>query len=171
MHNERIKKEFIEAFHRLKKLEEQQDNRAIVNMRRSSCLLELLSLLVEQTVENDPLDNPMIPKEDNETFTAFLKLIEKYCCDENGHAQSFYAKQLNIPIKKLANIIQINSGRTAKDIINDQLMSLCKIWLSSTDKQIKDIAYGLGFKNIPNYTNWFKSLEGKTPSEYRILYK
>lgn len=171
MHNERIRKEFIEAFHRLKKLGEQQSNRAIVNMRKSSCLLDLLSLLVEQTVENNPQDNPLIPKPDNETFIAFLKLVEEHYFEEEGHVQSFYAEKLKIPNKKLSTVIQINSGKTAKDIINDQLMSMSKIWLTSTDKQVKDIAYSLGFKNTPNYTNWFKSLEGRTPSKYRTLYK
>lgn len=171
MHNERIRKEFIEAFHRLKKMGEQGGNRVILSMKQSACLLDLLSLLMEQTVENNPQDNPLIPKEGNETFIDFLKLVEKCCCEEDGHAQSFYAERLNISDKKLANIIQINSGKTAKDIINDQLMSLSKIWLSSTDKQIKNIAYDLGFNNSSNYTDWFKSLVGKTPTEYRLLYK
>ena len=61
------------------------------------------------------------------------------------------------------------TGRSAKDHINDYVVEQAKTQLLSSDKSISEIAYELGF-NYPHYfSRFFKSKTGHTPLKYRDL--
>ncbi|MGB6268948.1 MAG: helix-turn-helix domain-containing protein, partial [Olleya sp.] len=79
------------------------------------------------------------------------------------------AEHCHLSSSYLSDLLTKETGRSAKDHINDFLIEKSKhILLSSTDS-ISGIAYTLGF-NYPHYFGrLFKQKTGKTPQEYRQL--
>lgn len=69
----------------------------------------------------------------------------------------------------LSDLLTKETGRSAKDHINDFLVDKAKHLLLSSTDSISGIAYTLGF-NYPHYFGrLFKQKTGKTPQEYRAL--
>lgn len=69
----------------------------------------------------------------------------------------------------LSDMLSKETGRSAKDHINDFLVEKAKHLLLSSTDSISGVAYSLGF-NYPHYfSRIFKQKTGKTPQEYRLL--
>lgn len=69
----------------------------------------------------------------------------------------------------LSDLLKKETGRTAKDHINDFLIGKAKNLLLRSEDSISGIAFNLGF-NYPHYfSRLFKSKTGMTPQEYRQL--
>lgn len=69
----------------------------------------------------------------------------------------------------LSDLLSKETGKSAKEHINDFVVDKAKHLLLSTDETINEIAYTLGF-NYPHYFGrLFKKKTGKTPQEYRQL--
>ncbi|HAS39813.1 MAG TPA: AraC family transcriptional regulator [Microscillaceae bacterium] len=69
----------------------------------------------------------------------------------------------------LSDLLKKETGRTAKDHINDFLISKAKNLLLRSEDSISGIAFNLGF-NYPHYfSRLFKNKTGMTPQEYRQL--
>lgn len=69
----------------------------------------------------------------------------------------------------LSDLLTKETGRSAKDHINDFLVDKAKHLLLTSTDSISGIAYTLGF-NYPHYFGrLFKQKTGKTPQEYRQL--
>lgn len=69
----------------------------------------------------------------------------------------------------LSDILTKETGKSAKEHINDFLVEKAKYLLLSSNDSISGIAYTLGF-NYPHYFGrLFKKKTGKTPQEYRLL--
>ena len=68
-----------------------------------------------------------------------------------------------------SDLLKKETGRSAKDHINDFVIEKAKHLLLSTTDSINEIAYDLGF-NYPHYfTRLFKSKTGSTPLQFREL--
>lgn len=77
------------------------------------------------------------------------------------------AYALNKSPNYLSDLLRKETGNSALNYIHAKLMEQAKTELTSTDKTINEIAYGLGFEYTPHFTRLFKKREGCTPSEYR----
>jgi AraC-like DNA-binding protein len=79
------------------------------------------------------------------------------------------ADECNLSPNYLSDLLSKETGRSAKDHINDFLVEKAKHLLLSSSDSISGIAYALGF-NYPHYFGRiFKQKTGKTPQEYRQL--
>jgi AraC-like DNA-binding protein len=68
------------------------------------------------------------------------------------------------------NFFKRKTGKTVITYINEyRIAQACKM-LISTDKNIGEIAFECGFNNISNFNRTFKSIIGKTPGTYRVLW-
>lgn len=69
----------------------------------------------------------------------------------------------------LSDLLKKETGRSAKDHINDFIVEKAKTLLLTTNESVSELAYGLGF-NYPHYfSRLFKSKTGFSPVEYRQL--
>lgn len=69
----------------------------------------------------------------------------------------------------LSDVLSKETGRSAKDHINDFLIEKAKNHLISSTDSVSAIAYSLGF-NYPHYfSRIFKKKTGKTPQEFRQM--
>ena len=81
----------------------------------------------------------------------------------------YLADQCNLSPSYLSDILSKETGRSAKDHINDFLMDKAQHLLLSSSGSVSEIAYSLGY-NYPHYFGrMFKQKTGKTPQEYRQL--
>lgn len=79
----------------------------------------------------------------------------------------YLAEACHISPSYLSDLLKKETGRTAKDHINDFLVDKAKNLLLHSSDSISGIAYSLGF-NYPHYFGrLFKQKTGLTPQEYR----
>jgi len=81
----------------------------------------------------------------------------------------YLADHCHLSASYLSDLLTKETGRSAKDHINDFLVDKAKHLLLSSTDSVSGIAYTLGF-NYPHYFGrLFKQKTGKTPQEYRQL--
>lgn len=81
----------------------------------------------------------------------------------------FIADKVNLSHNYLSDLLKKETGRSAKDHINDFLVDKAKTLLLSTEDSVSEIAYSLGF-NYPHYfSRLFKNKTGHSPHKYREL--
>lgn len=102
------------------------------------------------------------------------RLLKEYYSDhqllEKGQPTLQYlADNCHLSASYLSDVLTKETGRSAKDHINDFIVDRAKHLLLGTSDSISGIAYTLGF-NYPHYFGrLFKQKTGKTPQEYRQL--
>ena len=79
------------------------------------------------------------------------------------------AKQLNLSVNYLGDLIKSETGRSAKDQINDYVIEKAKNQLLGSKESVSQIAYSLGFEYPQGFNKLFKAKVGISPSEYRNL--
>ena len=81
----------------------------------------------------------------------------------------YLASECNLSANYLSDLLSRETGRSAKEHINDFIIEKAKLLLLSSTDSISGIAYSLGF-NYPHYfSRIFKKKTGKTPQEYRQM--
>lgn len=79
------------------------------------------------------------------------------------------ARQLNLSVNYLGDLIKSETGRSAKDQINDYVIEKAKNQLLGSKESISQIAYSLGFEYPQGFNKLFKAKVGISPSAYRNL--
>ena len=81
----------------------------------------------------------------------------------------YLAEKCHLSANYFSDLLKKETGRSAKDHINDSLIEKAKNILIGTTVSVSEIAYSLGF-NYPHYFGrLFKKKTGKTPREYRQM--
>lgn len=79
----------------------------------------------------------------------------------------YLAEQCHLSSNYLSDLLKRETGRSAKDHINDFIVDKAKNLLLGSEDTVSGIAYQLGF-NYPHYfSRLFKAKTGLTPQEYR----
>jgi len=95
----------------------------------------------------------------------FENLVEKMYIDTKN--VSDYADILNITPSYLTTMIKQQTGKSAKDIIQERLLLESKSLLKFSDLDIAEIGYRLNFQEPTHFTRFFKKLSGTTPNRFR----
>lgn len=72
--------------------------------------------------------------------------------------------------KYLTTLFHKNRGLSLKQFVLETKMERAKFALSETNQTISQIAFGLGFKDVHNFSNAFKKKTDFSPSQYRQSY-
>lgn len=87
---------------------------------------------------------------------------------ENGVLSvNFCANQLNTSPNYLGDLLKSETGKNAKEHIQDYLIEKSKNQIVSTRENISEIAYSLGFEHPQSFNKLFKAKTGMSPTEYR----
>ncbi|MEQ9287283.1 MAG: helix-turn-helix domain-containing protein [Cyclobacteriaceae bacterium] len=78
-----------------------------------------------------------------------------------------YAELLNKSPKTLANLFSLYGSKTPLRIIHERIALEGKRLISFTDKTSKEVAFELGFEDVPVFNKIFKKTTGYTPTEYK----
>lgn len=95
--------------------------------------------------------------------------LENLIIEKGQPSIQYLADQCHLSASYLSDLLAKETGRSAKNHINDFLIDQAKHLLLGSNDSISGIAYSLGF-NYPHYFGrLFKQKTGKTPQEYRQL--
>lgn len=101
----------------------------------------------------------------NNTAAELRALIEKYYTVEQN--TTFYAEKLGLTNKKLNEITLQSFGCTVKQLLQETLLLAVKREIRLGEKNLKEIAFDLGFTEPAYLTRFFKKQTGITPSQFR----
>lgn len=98
-------------------------------------------------------------------FTDFIQLVSEFA--PAHHTIDYYASRLCITPRYMSTIIRQVSGKSAKQWIDDALVTRIKIDLKHSDKTIAHIADDMNFPNPSFMIKFFKRMTGMTPASFR----
>ena len=107
--------------------------------------------------------------------TLFLELLERqFPIDENHpsvniRSASEFANQLNVHVNHLNRAVKETTQKTTTQIIAERILQEAKILLKYSHWQIAEIAYALGFTEVPHFNNFFKKHTQINPSKFRSV--
>ncbi len=77
------------------------------------------------------------------------------------------ASQLNLSPRYLSDLLKQETGKTAIELIHIYLVNEAKNRLKTDDQRVSDIAYELGFENLPYFSRLFKKETGISPNQFK----
>ena len=95
----------------------------------------------------------------------FLALVEMHCHEH--HSIDWYANELCLSPKYIANVVKQVTGRSAGDCITYNLIRQAKLLLLTTALPVQDIADRLGFQNQSHFGTFFRRTVGVSPRTFR----
>ena len=101
----------------------------------------------------------------SELYNQYISQVNNFCRTYSD--VHFYADQLNVSSRYLAQVTRRISGKTPKAIIDEYIVKEIERELSTTTHTMQEIANTFGFSSQAHLTKFFKKMRGLTPSEYR----
>ncbi|HEY9488877.1 MAG TPA: AraC family transcriptional regulator [Chryseosolibacter sp.] len=105
------------------------------------------------------------------SFTAaFLRDLATIRTGNGVHLKkiSEYADELGVSQNHLNDTIKAITGRSAGQLIKNQLTRQASMCLMHAHKSISEISYALGFDDPSYFARFYKNQTGQTPSEFRL---
>ena len=126
-------------------------------------------------------DRQFITREEinHSVVKKFLRLLDEYIVQKAEHeglpTVAYFADKCCLSTGYFGTMVKTETGRTAKDLINDRILSKAKELLSRTTTQgdretalsISQISQSLGFEYPQHFVRFFKGLTGETPAHWR----
>ncbi|RKT01742.1 helix-turn-helix domain-containing protein [Chryseobacterium defluvii] len=116
-----------------------------------------------------PQNKMLITTPDKVLVSKFKSLVNK-----NINYQlplQFYTDQLHVSLRTLEQAFNKNEKITPKKFVTDSLVMEIKRNLVFRENTISEIAFSLGFKEISNFTKFFKLKTGLTPSQFQKMFQ
>lgn len=103
-------------------------------------------------------------------FDVLLKeYIRNHAEREGLPSVGYFADKCCLTSGYFGQLVKTETGRTARDFINDRLLATAKEYLNDDHLSINQISTKLGFEYPQHFVRFFKKHTGKTPSEYRDI--
>lgn len=118
-------------------------------------------------------DRQFITREEinHATVKKFVAMLDHYMASQASQqglpTVAYFADKCCYSPKYFGELVKTETGRTAKDFINDRLLRVAMQLLSDDTLSIAQVSHQLGFEYPQHFVRFFKAKTGKTPSEYR----
>ncbi len=100
-----------------------------------------------------------------ERFEEFIDLTSTHITTHKQVSQ--YADMMSLSSYQLNSITKETVGKSASELINEQIVLEAKRNLLATPNQVKDIADHLGYEDISYFIRFFKKHTGFSPEAFR----
>ena len=160
----------VEVFRGLITMIEQELHRAIDKHTRE-LIISNIELLLNYCLRF--YDRQFITREEinHSVVKRFMELLDDYISSkalrEGLPTVAYFADKCCLSSGYFGNLVRVETGRTAKDIIADRLLAHAKQLLNDDTLTITMISERMGFDYPQHFVRFFKSHTGKTPSAYR----
>ena len=160
----------VEVFRGVLAMIEQELHRAIDKHTRE-LIVSNIELLLNYCLRF--YDRQFITREEiNHTVVRkFIKLLDDYISTkalrDGLPTVAYFADKCCLSNGYFGNLVRVETGRTAKDIISDHVLAYAKQLLNDEALTITMISNRLGFEYPQHFVRFFKSHTGKTPSAFR----
>ena len=160
----------VEVFRGVLAMIEQELHRAIDKHTRE-LIVSNIELLLNYCLRF--YDRQFITREEinHSVVKKFIELLDDYISTKALHdglpTVAYFADKCCLSNGYFGNLVRVETGRTAKDIIADHVLAYAKQLLNDETLTITMISNRLGFEYPQHFVRFFKSHTGKTPSAYR----
>ena len=160
----------VEGFRGVITMIEQELHRAIDKHTRE-LIISNIELLLNYCLRF--YDRQFITREEinHSVVKRFMELLDDYISSkalrEGLPTVAYFADKCCLSSGYFGNLVRVETGRTAKDIIADRLLAHAKQLLNDATLPITMISERMGFDYPQHFVRFFKSHTGKTPSAYR----
>ena len=160
----------VEVFRGVLAMIEQELHRAIDKHTRE-LIVSNIELLLNYCLRF--YDRQFITREEinHSVVKKFIELLDDYIATKALHdglpTVAYFADKCCLSNGYFGNLVRVETGRTAKDIISDHVLAYAKQLLNDEALTITMISSRLGFEYPQHFVRFFKSHTGKTPSAYR----
>ena len=160
----------VEVFRGVLTMIEQELHRAIDKHTRE-LIVSNIELLLNYCLRF--YDRQFITREEinHSVVKKFIELLDDYIATKALHdglpTVAYFADKCCLSNGYFGNLVRVETGRTAKDIISDHLLAHAKQLLNDEALTVTMISQHLGFEYPQHFVRFFKSHTGKTPSAYR----
>jgi len=143
-------------------------SRAIIIGHIESILRYSQRFYKRQFINRAEMSGTLVSKFNN----SLLAYAETGLLTEKGlPTVKFIASQLHVSPRYLSDLLKQETGKTAIDLIHIFLISEAKNLLKGADNaRVAEIAYTLGFENLPYFSRLFKKEVGVSPNQYKKQY-
>ncbi len=116
-----------------------------------------------QFVTREEINHSVVKK-----FSTLLdEYIAQKAAQEGLPSVAYFADKCCYSAKYFGELVKTETGRTAKDFINDRMLQEAKRLLNDDTLSVTQVSQLLGFEYPQHFVRFFKSHTGKTPSDYR----
>ncbi|MCQ2217406.1 MAG: helix-turn-helix transcriptional regulator [Paludibacteraceae bacterium] len=123
----------------------------------------LLRFYDRQFITREEINHSVVKK--------FITLLDEYITTkaetEGLPTVTYFADKCSLSTGYFGTLVKTETGRTAKDLINDRLLVRAKQLLESDQNTITMVSQQLGFEYPQHFVRFFKGLTGKTPNQWR----
>ena len=160
----------VEVFRGVLAMIEQELHRAIDKHTRE-LIVSNIELLLNYCLRF--YDRQFITREEinHSVVKKFIEMLDDYISTKALHdglpTVAYFADKCCLSNDYFGNLVRVETGRTAKDIISDHVLAYAKQLLNDEALTITMISNRLGFEYPQHFVRFFKSHTGKTPSAYR----
>ncbi len=160
----------IEIFRGVLSLIEQELHRSIDKHSRE-LIVSNIELLLNYCLRF--YDRQFITREEinHSVVRKFSSLLDSYLAesaeDEGLPTVAYFADKCCYSTKYFGELVKTETGRTARDFINERILSSARRLLTDESMSITRVSQKLGFEYPQHFVRFFKAHTGTTPSEYR----
>ena len=160
----------VEVFRGVLTMIEQELHRAIDKHTRE-LIVSNIELLLNYCLRF--YDRQFITREEinHSVVKKFIELLDDYIATkalrDGLPTVAYFADKCCLSSGYFGNLVRVETGRTAKDIIADHVLAYAKQFLNDEALTITMISNRLGFEYPQHFVRFFKLHTGKTPSAYR----
>ena len=160
----------VEVFRGVLAMIEQELHRAIDKHTRE-LIVSNIELLLNYCLRF--YDRQFITREEinHSVVKKFIEMLDDYISTkalrDGLPTVAYFADKCCLSNGYFGNLVRVETGRTAKDIISDHVLAYAKQLLNDEALTITIISSRLGFEYPQHFVRFFKSHTGKTPSAYR----
>ena len=106
--------------------------------------------------------------------SLFIELLERQFPIESPRQQirfrspMEFAGQLSVHVNHLNRALKEITGKTTSQLIAERVLQEARALLKHTDWNVSEIAWCLGFEELPHFINFFKKNAQVTPKSFRM---
>jgi AraC-like DNA-binding protein len=150
-------------------IQEEYERVAGFSMRVISSYLQCLMVEISRAYREKTLTKGTFRKQVQlkEIVTKSIDFVETHLTDDIKLTQ--VANEIGVSATYLSTEFKKETGISFIDYLSVKRIQLAKDYLRTTDWQVTDIAFRIGYKNVTHFNFVFKKLVGKSPSQFRKL--
>jgi AraC-like DNA-binding protein len=133
-------------------------------------LSHLLAALILRTLPDMPASAGATSSSSRHTevFRTFRAAVEEHFTD--WHHVADYAQALGYDVRTLTRATRAAAGTGAKAFLDQRVLLEAKRLLAHTDLPVSGCARRLGFRDVGNFTTFFRRQAGAPPATWRAAY-
>jgi AraC family transcriptional regulator, transcriptional activator of pobA len=107
--------------------------------------------------------------------TLFMELLERQFPIDDQHqslslrSASDFSNRLNVHVNHLNRALKETMQKTTTQIISERILQESKVLLKHSAWSVSEIAYALGFTEVPHFNNFFKKHLQTSPLKFRSV--